>query len=372
MTERAGDRILAFGHPFLGLGEVSFPMATAEVITVISNLNNSFKVANMGSVVGAFDFDQMVGIRGTLGAEAPTIPVEVLLRGSVERRLRMRVAEIPIVSPSMAAVALLGAIEGNPDSSGSQGIDLEVRFRLDGGEVLETRQSFDGLGAPVQAALHLFAYTGFLLQNSFAEVGIESIEIEVDRSVEPRQARLVGAHATRTLLRPGDRLDLLLTLVAHRGEPFQRSLGIELPTDLPEGAYSLLVGDGTSADAARLAIERAEPVSFRQALELLRSLHSRREVVVLGVFQGAGLAVAGEVLPQLPGSIRSLWGAAASGSAVPLQLALAQQEELRLEVPVQGLVRIDLQVERRTPLPGGAGEVTGEAEATAPTAEEGR
>ncbi|MDX1503939.1 MAG: SpoIVB peptidase S55 domain-containing protein [Thermoanaerobaculia bacterium] len=356
VTDRTGDRILAFGHPFLGLGSVRFPMAVAEVITVVSSRFNSFKVANMGPVVGAFDFDQLVGIRGSVGAVAPTIPMQVTVRGESERRMEMRVAEIPLVSPSMAAVALLGAIEGNADSSGSEGIDLAVRFHLDDGEVLETRQSFDGVGSPIQAALHLFAYTGFLLQNSLAEVSLEAIEVEVERSVEPRLARLVGAHATRTLLQPGDRLDLLLTLAAHRGEEFQRTLALELPTDLPEGGYSLLVGDGTSADAARLAIERAEPVSFRQALELLRSLHSRREVVVLGVFEGAGLAVAGEVLPQLPASIRSLWGAAASGSAVPLRLALAQQEELERVVPVQGLVRIDLQGERRAPLPGPDGE----------------
>ena len=54
----------------------------------------------------------------------------------------------------------------------------------------------------------------------------------------------------------------------------------------------------------------------------------------------------------------SLWGAASSGSAVPLQLAVAQQEVEALEVPLEGAVRIDLEVRRRAPI--AAGDVGGE------------
>jgi hypothetical protein len=68
------------------------------------------------------------------------------------------------------------------------------------------------------------------------------------------------------------------------------------------------------------------------------------------VFGGAGLAVAGEVLPQLPGSVRSIWGAAPSSRAVALGLAVAQQIEFSLDVPAQGIVRVDLEVERHEPV----------------------
>jgi hypothetical protein len=91
-------------------------------------------------------------------------------------------------------------------------------------------------------------------------------------------------------------------------------------------------------------------VTFGQALTLLESLHSRRDLVVIGVFGGPGLAIAGEVLPRLPSSIRSLWGAAASSSAIPLQLAIASQQETTLDIPVLGAARIDLVVERDGPL----------------------
>ena len=98
-------------------------------------------------------------------------------------------------------------------------------------------------------------------------------------------------------------------------------------------------------------------MNFPQLLELLRSLHSRRDLVVLGVYGGPGLSVAGEVMPRLPGSVRSLWGAAASDSALPLRVTIAQEYDETMPMPISGLVRVDLEVRRRDPVPGG-GETT--------------
>jgi hypothetical protein len=99
-------------------------------------------------------------------------------------------------------------------------------------------------------------------------------------------------------------------------------------------------------------MQPAEPVTFPQALDLLRSFHSRRDLLVLGFYGGPGLAVAGEPMPRLPGSVRSLWGAAASGSAVALRSAIVQEKRETMAVPVQGVIRIDLEVRRREPLTG--------------------
>lgn len=356
VTDRVGDRLLAFGHPFLGLGAARFPMAAAEIVAVVPNQASSFKIGNVGAVVGAFDFDHAAGIRGLLGEVAPTTPVELRLHGETPREVRVRLARLPAIAPSLLALAVIGSLGNDAGSVGSQGIDLEADFDLGPHGNLAVRQSFDGPSAVADAAVYLFAFTGYLLQNPLEEVPIESIDVDLTPSRQPRLARLVGAHATRARVRPGERIDLHLELAAYRGEPFRRQLEIEIPTGLPDGRYSLLVGDGVSIDGARLALEKSSPVNLRQALALLGSLHSRREVGVLGVYRGRGLSVAGEVLPLLPGSIRSVWDAASSRSAVPLQLAVAEIEVVELETPVTGLVRVDLEVEHREPLvtePGG-------------------
>lgn len=366
VTDRVGDAVFAFGHPFLGLGPVRVPMATSEVLTVLSNQLSSFKIANVGPVVGAFEQDRQAGVRGRLGAEAPTIPLRLVVQGAERREFQMRLAAIPSITPTLLALTTLSGVGSASYATGAQGVDLAVRFQLAGRGELALAQSFDGDNAAIGAASYLLAVAGFLLQNDLARVELEAIEVELTQSPAPRTATLVGAHAERTAVRPGDTVALNLDFTAWRGDPFRRTVEVELPEDLPSGRYYLFVGDGTSADAARLAVERAEPVNLGQALTLLRSLHSRRELVVLGMLPRPGLAVAGAALPNLPGSVRSIWNAAASGSATPLRLAVAQERTVGGDVPLAGLVRIDLQVLRREPVAGepepgsAAGDAVGE------------
>ena len=63
-AERDGDRIYAFGHPFLSLGSSDMPMTEASVVTVIPNVNNSFKLAIPGAMVGTISQDRSTGVFG--------------------------------------------------------------------------------------------------------------------------------------------------------------------------------------------------------------------------------------------------------------------------------------------------------------------
>ncbi|HET9228487.1 MAG TPA: SpoIVB peptidase S55 domain-containing protein [Thermoanaerobaculia bacterium] len=355
VTDRYGDQVLAFGHPFLGLGPIKVPMATAEVVTVLSNQYASFKIANLGEEIGAFEQDRKAGIQGRMGQKAPTIPMVVRVSGGGNdkpREFHMRLAEVPYFTNMFVGSTVVASLESAVYTSGGQGLDVKAKFRLKKYGDLEIEQSFDGDSAVADVSGFLLAVAAYLTQNPLEQVSYESIEVDITQNYLPRAATLVGAHAQRTVVRPGDRVGINLDLAAYRGERFRRSFSLDLPEDLPAGRYSLMIGDGYSADAVRLALEPADPVSFTQALELLESFHSRRKLVVLGVYGGPGLAVAGEVMPRLPASVRSLWTAAASGSATALGATIAQTHVETMPMPVTGMVRVDLEVRRRDPVSG--------------------
>ncbi|MDY7096327.1 MAG: hypothetical protein SX243_25410, partial [Acidobacteriota bacterium] len=256
------------------------------------------------------------------------------------------VARLPQITPTLLAVAALGGLESAGHREGDQGLDLRATLHLkDHGEVV-VEQSFDGSGVSVQAALHLLAFSSLALNSSLADVELESVEVEMVRSAQVRLAQVVGAYAERTSARPGETVPVQVELVAHGGEQLRRRILVELPEDLDEGAYFLLLGDGLSADAARMLVEPAAPVNFRQLLRMLRSLHSRRELVVLGLVRDSGLVLDGEVLPRLPGSVRSLWSSAAAGGAQPLQLAIARKQVEPMNLPMTGMARVDLEIRR--------------------------
>lgn len=356
VTERTGSEVLAFGHPFLGLGPLSLPMASAEILTVLPSNYSSFKISNLGPVVGAFEQDSQAGIRGTLGATAPMVPYTLRIRGLREEEFDMRLAAVPQLVPALVAASTMGGIDTASFSNGPQGLDLEATFDLGEWGELPVRQSFDGPSAAGEAVTHLAAFAGFLTGTPLERVEIAGLEATLTQVARPRTAALVGAHAERTVVRPGETVRLNLDFKGYQGETFRRAVQVAVPEDLPAGRLVMLVGDGESADAARLALEPAEPVTFAQALALLRSFHSKRELVVLQVFRGNGLAVAGNTLPRLPGSVRSIWQAASSGGAKPLAVAVEEVEAEELPFPAEGIVRIDLEVRRREPLVADAGE----------------
>ena len=287
----------------------------------------------------------------------------------------MRLAALPEFVPLLVGSGVVAGLEAASYTTGSQSLDMTAHLGLRGYGDLVVRQSFDGNTAVSEASSFLLAIVSYISQNPLEKVDVESVEVDLAQTDQPVFASLVGANASRTVVRPGDRVMLNLDFVPYRGDRFRHSMPLDLPGDLPAGRYSLLVGDGASVDAARLSLEPAEPVSFPQALELLRSFHSRRDLIVLGVYGGAGLSVAGEAMPRLPGSVRSLWGAAASGSAVALRSAVVQEKRETMAVPIQGLVRIDLDVRRREPVAGedqGAGAAENDvASKTTETTREG-
>ena len=67
LTHVEGNRVWGFGHPFLGLGAVSYPMARAEVVITYPSLLGSFKISNSTSIIGTLQQDRLTCIEGSLG-----------------------------------------------------------------------------------------------------------------------------------------------------------------------------------------------------------------------------------------------------------------------------------------------------------------
>src|SRR4029077_12251348 len=82
VTLRDGNKIYAFGHPFLALGTSDLPMSESHVVTVIPNLNNSFKLAVPDSMVGSMTQDRATGVYGSLGRQPKMIPVRLNMETS--------------------------------------------------------------------------------------------------------------------------------------------------------------------------------------------------------------------------------------------------------------------------------------------------
>jgi hypothetical protein len=291
------------------------------------------------------------------------VPLVIRVLGPVERRFDLQLADMAQFLPALTAIGCLGAWDVASGTGGVRSVDLGLRVEFAGQperQALAMEQSFDGAGAPQDAVAFVFSVLAFVSQNELAPLAVSAIGIDVRMQAEPRAATLTFVRPSRTRVAPGEALDLQIDARGWRGENVRWSERVVVPSGLPDGRYSLLVGDGASADAARLALAPAPPARIEQALELLRSLHSTSDLVVLGVLSGTGLSTGGEVLPRLPGSMRSIWGAMGAKSATIVRNAIVQNEAHRRERPLAGLLRVEIQI-RRSPdrepsnVTGGAG-----------------
>ena len=353
VTERRGDEILAFGHPFLGTGPIRVPMASASVVTVISSRADSFKIANVGPVIGAFDHDGHTGVRGRLGATAPTIPMVLRVHaGEQAREFHMQVATVPQLMPSVIASTTLSGLQSASFFGGTQGLDMVARLKVSRYGQVELHQSFDGANAPQDAAALLVAIISYIESNSLEDVDLEGVEIDLVQMREPRTAVLLAARTESSVVGPGEQVVLQLQLASYRGGILQRSVPVRIPENLPPGRYSLLVGDGTSIDTMVLSsLEPVQPTSFAQAIKVMQSFHSRRDLIVLGIMDARGLAVDGEVLPLLPSSVLSLWsGGGQSTSTVNLRQVVFQRSVEPMDVPISGQIKVDFEVRVQDPV----------------------
>jgi hypothetical protein len=356
VTDRTGEEVVAFGHPVLALGPVKIPMAVAEVLTVVSSDLSSFKLTNVGPVIGAFDEDRLPGMRGRLGAVAPTTPVRISVAGSAgglvgdpakdrgERAYQLQVADVPLMRPSLLAVATLQTVDAFSYAGGDQSLDLAATFRFAGYDDVEVRQSFDGSGAALNAAIYLLQLVGFFELNPWVDLDTSEVDIALTQGPETRTLSVLGAHAERRQVRPGETVEILLDLRSHRGQRTQRRVPVVVPADAAPGPLYLFVGDGSSVDAAALQLEPFEPASFEESLDLLASFHARHEIGVLSVRPARGLVVDGRSLPDLPESMRALWQGSASATAKALPLAIVHRQFVTSDLPLEGLERVDLEV----------------------------
>jgi len=343
LTEREGDQLLAFGHPIAGLGEMSLPLAPAEVVTILGSQLSSFKIANSGPIVGVLERDHAAGTLGRLGVAPRTVPLTVRIAAPQPREFAMRAARVKEVLPSLAAVGAFGALDAVTAASAVEGLDLRLELRLESGETVSMRQSFDGVGAASRLVSFLFAVVDYVARNDLAPTEVAAIEIELVPHDEPRVATLVDAQARPRRAAAGERVDLVLELKGYRDAITRRTLGLDLPPDLAPGRYTVMVGDGATLDGVRFALAPVEPRDLRQAVGLLDSLGSSREIAVLGIAAEPAVTAGGETLARLPPSVRAIWSGSALASK-PMRTSIVQSERFDSAEPVSGAARLDLEI----------------------------
>jgi len=309
VTWRDGERVLAFGHPFMQSGAVAMPMAAAEIVTVIQSLPRSFKLANVGPTVGAIYQDRLTAIAGEIGRRAPVTDVSIAVTDEKGERETYG-GELFMnreLSPVLSAVSLLQALTSTMESSERQTFSLRSTIRLEGYEPIITEDVATGPTGALDLAFGHLAAHDVLMDNPFAIPYVEEVRFEVDVREDWRRSTLRRLDIASGRVRPGETFTAIASLRNYLDEPEYHRIEVPIPDEVPPGSeLKVFVGDAEAASEIERGARRGDLDELADIVSYLRQARSSDKVYVKLLLKGEGLRLGGETLTALPPSVRAV------------------------------------------------------------------
>ncbi|PYQ59189.1 MAG: hypothetical protein DMF58_12630 [Acidobacteria bacterium] len=345
-----GNRVYAFGHPFLDMGEVSFPMAKSEIIAVMPSLASSFKFANTGAIVGSFRQDRSTGIMGMVGDKADMIPIDLTVEGSGPvKAYHVNIIRHSMLSPLILAMAADSVVANAQRAAGERTVVMDSEIKLKGfDESIRLREGWAGAQARQAIPAYLALVAGYVMSNEFRVADIESIKIHLRHDDDLKIAKLLEASIeppANGRITPGDTVKVRTVLKPFRGEPFVESFDLKIPDNQTPGSAYLLVGSGSLANQIDFSLVPPDPRTLEQVIAVLERLRPSTDLTV-GLYSSAeGAVTAGVYLPNLPPSMHAVVSADSSnGAQASVKYHAAQHLARPLGYIVDGAVKIDLDI----------------------------
>jgi hypothetical protein len=330
-----GNKIYAFGHPFLSAGPTNVPMSNAYVISVLPKIDVSSKFAVPVDVIGAFQQDRATGIQGTMGDKPDMIPVSVKVKSSLNTttQYNFEVANNRFLTPALMNFTVFSAITASERELGELTLNVSGTVQLKDHEPINLSTVFAGdANGPTLTAIAAVAPIQYLMTSGDTGATIEKINLEIVSTDRKAAAILDRISVDRNEVRPGEGITLSAYLRTSNGETFVEQYPVQMPSGLKSGTVQLLVGDGntvTTSELKRGALAGI-PADLNAAIRELNKLRRNDRLYIKILSNEPGLVIGGAELPSLPPSMVSLLdtGRTSSRNVTPMSNSTVREYEL--------------------------------------------
>jgi hypothetical protein len=319
VTHVEGKRVYGFGHPMMGLGACDLPMMTGYTHLIFPRVTLSFKMGSPIRTVGVINADTSTCIAGWLDRVPDMLPVSSTIIREPEGKAQtfnVKVVRVRSMVAPLVHAALANSVDMEGNFPEEMSAHIKARVEIEGHEPLilddwYSGPAFTGDRAP-QA---LYSPLGLMLQqltnNSFESVRFKSVECSTTILPGRRTADIESSELDSETYAPGDTVKAIVTLRSFKGGKQRVTLEVKLPADMPEGSYTALIGDDTNNARAELRDQPhlAMPTNIEHQMQMLRlQLSAKRTTLAMRVpiYAGAGVAVNGKALTNLPPSMVQL------------------------------------------------------------------
>ena len=303
VTEVSGDTVLAFGHPFFGVGEVAFAFAPAFVSYIVPSDVVPFKLADNGqTLLGTITQDRPAAIAGTLGQTPDFLPVTLTLldnKSTVVKRFEI-VNDERYYAPILAAATLQLFDEASQKvSGGTAELAWEITFK-DGQKVNVIEQATDPEDLSSTAAGLTAAPLNILAENIFAKAQIAQVAISLRYEDTQNFAEIVEVNAKTKELKKGEDLEVYIRLQPYRGDPLVKTLVLDIP-DEAKGSLDIVFRGGLEGpEEDESPNQESRPIlSFGELLAALEGNVQSRELLVQTTLEDEKVRLDKQMFPYL-------------------------------------------------------------------------
>jgi hypothetical protein len=347
VTFRDGDRIYAFGHPFLSLGSSDMPMTEASVVTVISNVNNSFKLAVPGQMVGSISQDRATGVYGQLRVAPKMIPVKINLHTSRDRTetYSYEIANDSFLTPLLLNITVFNTITSSERALGESTITIKGEIKVKGQQSVTVDRRFSAGNSAMLASASVAVPAASLLGSGFDDVEISGVTLDVASTDTKYTAALERISLDRTEVRRGENVEIQAYVRTESGKQFVQRIPIQIPSDLPTGQLLIFVGDGGALQEGSSA-KVFVPRDLGQLVSAINKVKKGDRLYVKLFRITPGAVIGTNELPNLPPSmVATLNSDRTSGGYTPMALSPIYEMELppaEFVISGQQLIGIDV------------------------------
>lgn len=252
VTAVEGDKVLAFGHPFLRRGNVSYFMTDAKIIGTATGVNNGFKIGEPGYTWGLINQDRTMGIAGKIGQMPYVIPLRVQIYDKdldVQKNYSAQIAYDEEIAPAVSTSVLYNFIDKTIDRSGpgTAKIEFEILTRgiKDKNSAIVRENMFYNLQDIGQLAVaEFFDIMNVLSNNKFNPVDILDVKVKIEVEGTRKTATIIEAKPDKTSAKPGDTVNIALKIKPYRSEEVTKIIPYKIDKNQAKGVLNLEVRGG--------------------------------------------------------------------------------------------------------------------------------
>jgi hypothetical protein len=349
VTLREGEQIYAFGHPFLQVGAADLPMMENEVVTVLPNVNNSFKLSSARQMVGLISQDRASGIYGRLGRAPRMIPVRLNLNNSrgQSESFNFELADDPALTPILLQITVFSSLASSERTFGAGSYSLDGQIHMAGQPPVRLARRVANNNPAISIAGAAAGTLATLMATGFKDAKPEGVTLNITASQERNLALLERITLDKTEAGRGETLEVKAFARTLAGTQFVQSIPFRIPADVPLGELALTLADGL-ATQQKSAAQSFTPRDLGQLVGALNNLRKSDRLYLRLTRAASGAVIATSELPNLPPSVLATLGNErnAGGYATTTASPVFEQEIAPAAFIVSGQQTVTLQVIR--------------------------